>query len=100
MHERHSDPPCRAAIELDPEYARAVLIDPDNMSMRYNLACDLVISGGDFDLALELLGPVCARMGKERMEWLKSDPDFDAVREDERFRAMIAAAERRLAATG
>jgi adenylate cyclase len=77
---------------------RAVLIDPDNMSMRYNLACDLVIGQGDFDLALELLGPVCAKMGKERLEWLKSDPDFDPIREDERFRTMIATAERRLAA--
>jgi adenylate cyclase len=78
---------------------RAVLIDPDNMSMRYNLACDLVIGQGDFDLALELLGPVCAKMGKERLEWLKSDPDFDPIRDDERFRTMIAAAERRLAAS-
>ena len=78
---------------------RAVLIDPDNMSMRYNLACDLVIGQGDFDLALELLGPVCAKMGKERLEWLKSDPDFDPIRDDERFKAMIAAAERRLAAS-
>ena len=78
---------------------RAVLIDPENMSMRYNLACDLVIGQGDFDLALELLGPVCAKMGKERLEWLKSDPDFDPIRDDERFRTMIAAAERRLAAS-
>ena len=78
---------------------RAVLIDPENMSMRYNLACDLVIGQGDFDLALELLGPVCAKMGKERLEWLKSDPDFDPIRDDERFKAMIDAAERRLAAS-
>jgi adenylate cyclase len=77
---------------------RAVLIDPDNMSMRYNLACDLVISLSDFDLALEMLGPVCAKMGRERLEWLKSDPDFDPIRSDGRFQAMIADAERRLAA--
>jgi len=87
-------------IDRAREWARrAVLIDPDNMSMRYNLACDLVIGQGDFDLALELLGPVCAKMGKERLEWLKSDPDFDPIRDDERFRTMIAAAERRLAAS-
>jgi adenylate cyclase len=75
-----------------------MLIDPDNMSMRYNLACDLVISLSDFDLALEMLGPVCAKMGRERLEWLKSDPDFDPIRSDGRFQAMIADAERRLAA--
>jgi hypothetical protein len=68
------------------------------MSMRYNLACDAVISFNDFDLALELLGPVCATMGKERLEWLRSDPDFDPIRDDERFVAMVRAGEQRLAA--
>jgi hypothetical protein len=38
-------------------------------------------------------------MGKERLEWLKSDPDFDPIRDDERFKTMIAAAEQRLAAS-
>jgi adenylate cyclase len=86
-------------IERAREWARrAMLIDPDNMSMRYNLACDAVISFKDFDLALELLGPVCATMGKERLEWLRSDPDFDSIRGDERFVAMIRAGEQRLAA--
>jgi adenylate cyclase len=76
---------------------RAVLIDPDNMSMRYNLACDFVVELGDFDTALELLGPVCERMGQERLAWIESDPDFDAIRDDPRFKMMIAAAEARLA---
>jgi hypothetical protein len=69
------------------------------MSMRDDLACDLVITLRDFDMTLELLGPVCAKMGRERTEWLKSDPDFDPIRADERFQAMIADAERRLAAS-
>ena len=76
---------------------RAVLIDPDNMNMRYNIACDMVIHVRDFDIAFELLGPVCAKMGRERLEWLKSDPDFDPIRDDPRFTAMVADAERRLA---
>jgi adenylate cyclase len=45
------------------------------------------------------LGPVCAKMGKERLEWLKSDPGLDPIRDDERFKTMIATAERRLAAS-
>jgi adenylate cyclase len=76
---------------------RAVLIDPDNMNMRYNIACDMVIHVHDFDMAFELLGPVCAKMGRERLEWLKSDPDFGPIRDDPRFTAMVADAERRLA---
>ncbi|NJD31120.1 MAG: TIR domain-containing protein [Gammaproteobacteria bacterium] len=88
-------------IERAKEWTRrAVLIDPDNMNMRYNLACDMVIHAGDFDMALDLLGPVCAKMGRERLEWLKSDPDFDPIRGDPRFQAMVAAAEQRLAPSG
>jgi hypothetical protein len=34
----------------------------------HNLACDLAIALGDFDLVLEMLGPACAKMGRERME--------------------------------
>jgi adenylate cyclase len=79
---------------------RAVLIDPDNMTMRYNLACDLVINLGDLDLALEMLTPVCWRCGKEQVEWMRTDPDLNALRDDPRFRKMIAEAEARLAAAG
>jgi adenylate cyclase len=77
---------------------RAVLIDPDNMTMRYNLACDLVINLGDLDLALEMLAPVCRRCGKEQVEWMRTDPDLRALHEDPRFKSMVAAAEARLAA--
>ncbi len=79
---------------------RAVLIDPDNMTMRYNLACDLVINLGDLDLALEMLAPVCRRCGREQVDWMRTDPDLHALREDPRLRKMIADAEARLAATG
>ncbi len=75
---------------------RAVLIDPDNMTMRYNLACDLVINLGDLDLALEMLAPVCRRCGKEQVEWMRTDPDLRALHEDPRFKSMVAAAEARL----
>ena len=75
-----------------------MLIDPDNMIMRYNLACDLVINLRDFEMALDMLGPYCGRTGREQLEWLKTDPDLDALRPDPRFQAMIEAADRRLAA--
>jgi adenylate cyclase len=75
---------------------RAVLIDPDNLIMRYNLACDLTINLRDFDLALEFLSPVLQKTGYEQLQWTKSDPDLDALRDDPRFQAMIQAAEMRL----
>jgi adenylate cyclase len=79
---------------------RAVLIDPDNLIMRYNLACDLVMSLRDFETALEFLSPVLKKTGRENLEWMKLDPDMDPLRSDPRFQAMIDGAEQRLAATG
>jgi adenylate cyclase len=79
---------------------RAMLIDPDNLMMRYNLACDLVVNLRDFDLALEMLGPYCSNTGREQLAWLKTDTDLDPIRGDARFQAMVADAERRLAAAG
>ena len=76
---------------------RATLIDPDNTTMRYNMACDLVVTSGDLDGALELLGPVFRKTGREHLEWLKSDPDLDLIRQDPRFVAMLGEAEMRLA---
>ncbi len=78
---------------------RAVLIDPDNLIMRYNLACDLTINLRDFDTALEFLSPVLQKTGHEQLQWTKSDPDLDALRDDPRFQDMILAAEKRLGAT-
>jgi len=78
---------------------RAVLIDPDNLIMRYNLACDLVINLRDFDTALEFLGPVLRKTGKENLQWMKSDPDMDPIRDDPRFQALVAEADARFATT-
>jgi adenylate cyclase len=79
---------------------RAVLMDPENLGMRYNLACDLIVSARDFDMALEMLRPVCRSGGREQLAWLRSDPDMDPLRDDPRFRSMIEEAERRLETTG
>jgi adenylate cyclase len=75
-----------------------MLIDPDNLGMRYNLACDAVVCVRDLDLALELLEPVTRSMGRGQLSWLKADADLDALREDPRFQAMVTAAEQRIAA--
>jgi adenylate cyclase len=76
---------------------RALLIDPDNMNMRYNFACALTVQLKDTDAALELLGPLFSRTTYTWLNHAKKDPDLDAIREDPRFQSMIASAEQRLA---
>jgi adenylate cyclase len=76
---------------------RALLIDPDNLTMRYNFACALGNHLNDKDAALEMLGPALEKMGTGFINHAKVDPDFDCIRDDPRFKAMIAAAEARVA---
>ncbi|HEY5072304.1 MAG TPA: hypothetical protein VII63_09760, partial [Caulobacteraceae bacterium] len=77
---------------------RALLIDPENMNMRYNFACALSIHLEDADAALDLLEPYFATTLIGDLNHAKVDPDLEPIRADPRFAAMIAAAETRLAA--
>ncbi|MGH8155154.1 MAG: TIR domain-containing protein [Rhodanobacteraceae bacterium] len=77
--------------------SRALLVDPDNISMRYNFACGLCVYQHDKDAALEMLAPVFARITGDLLRYMRADPDFDGLRDDPRYVAMLAAAEARLA---
>ena len=77
---------------------RALLVDPDNVTMRYNFGCALANHLNDKDAALEMLGPAFEKMGAGFINHAKVDPDFDCIRDDPRFKEMLAAAERRLSA--
>ena len=77
--------------------ARALLVDPDNHNMRYNFACMHVIDLHDHEAALELLGPLFEVISLDAVNWAKIDSDLDTLREHPRFKAMVAAAEARLA---
>ena len=76
---------------------RALLIEPDNMNMRYNFACAMTTLR-EKDAALEILGPVFETAHIDRLNHAKVDPDLDPIRRDPRFEAMVASAEARLAA--
>jgi adenylate cyclase len=80
--------------------ARALLIDPDNLNMRYNFACALSVHLHETDAALDMLGPVLANVAGGFLHHAKVDPDLDPLREDPRFKAMMVEAEKRLAAAG
>ncbi|MGO9038419.1 MAG: TIR domain-containing protein [Steroidobacteraceae bacterium] len=77
---------------------RALLIDPDNMNARYNFACSLTTYIKDPEAALALLGPVFETMAIAWLNHAKADPDLGPLRDDPRFKAMVGAAEARLAA--
>jgi adenylate cyclase len=76
---------------------RALLLAPrDDMNLRYNLACTMAALG-KADRALDLLEAVVVKMQAESLSWIKIDTTLDNIREHPRFKAMIAAAEARLA---
>ena len=69
---------------------RAMLIDPDNLNMRYNFACVLATYVGDKEEALRLLEPTLAQSGPMLFKIVETDPDFDCLRDNPRFRKMMA----------
>jgi adenylate cyclase len=77
---------------------RALLIDPENVTMRYNFACTLARCLNNKETALEMLGPAVEKMGMGWINHAKVDPDLDYIRDDPRFKAMLEAAERRVGA--
>jgi len=77
---------------------RALLIDPDNLDMRYNFACALNAYLNEKQAALDMLEPLFAAITAYLLGYLKSDPDFESLHDEPRYQAMVIAAEARLAA--
>jgi len=76
---------------------RALLLDPDNLSMRYNLACSLARELGDPEAAMETLQLFFEKVNSPmHIRHLEVDPDLDDIRADPRFVAMLADAKQRL----
>jgi len=77
---------------------RALLLDPDNNIMRYNLACALTTDLNDRDRAIEVLEPYFkTTLGVTHIRHAEIDPDLDPLRGDPRFKQLLADARERLA---
>jgi len=76
---------------------RALLLDPDNLSMRYNLACSLALNLNDPQGALDALEPFFAKVNSPmHIRHLEVDPDLDSIRDHAEFKTMLAGAKKRL----
>jgi adenylate cyclase len=68
--------------------ARALMIAPDNPLTLYNVACDHALLG-EVDRALELLERWKPRASTHSKDWVRSDTDFDGIRDDPRFQEFL-----------
>ena len=80
---------------------RALLLDPDNLSMRYNLACMQITNLKDNESALAMLKPFFEQVtSPAHIRHLEVDPDLGAIRDNEQFKDMLGAAKQRLGIAG
>ena len=77
--------------------ARAMVIEPDNLNMKYNFLCAFATYLKDFDAALDVAGPLFAQITPQLLDWSKADTDLDPIRADPRFVALVEKAQARLA---
>ena len=68
---------------------RAVLFDPDNTRLHYNLGCAMATLG-DADAACDLLDGVIDIVSASWLLWLNVDNDLDPIRDHPRFMALMA----------
>jgi adenylate cyclase len=67
---------------------RAVEVDPNEVTMLYNMACLSVLSGNP-ERALDLLERA-ADAGWSRPEWASQDPDLASIRSNPRYIRLLA----------
>ncbi|HSG35093.1 MAG TPA: TIR domain-containing protein [Sphingomonadaceae bacterium] len=79
---------------------RAMLIAPENLTMRYNLVCALTVELGEIEEALDMLEGFIDKMNPMLVTHVQVDPDLDKLRDSPRFNEMIERAKKRLAEAG
>jgi adenylate cyclase len=75
---------------------RALLIDPDNLNMRYNFACVLSVHLHEKEAAMDLLAPILAQTGQSLLNVARVDPDLDPLRGEPRFQRLLDEAAQRV----
>ena len=74
---------------------RALLVDPDNLNMRYNFACVLAGYVGDKDAAIKMLASTLPLGSDFLAKTMMTDTDLDPLRDDPRFQALMQDAAQR-----
>jgi len=75
---------------------RALLLDPDNLYMRFNLAWPLIVFFKDNGAAMDILEPVLAKAGANLIRLVAAEHKLDPLREDARYRQLLASAVERV----
>jgi adenylate cyclase len=75
---------------------RALLVDPDNLNMRYNFACAYARDLDDKEAALKMLDSAMSRL-QGSIGNLEFDPDLECLRDDPRYQKIITDTKARLA---
>ena len=75
---------------------QAILVEPDNLFVRYNLAWGQLAIAGDVEAAISMLEPVLAKGGPSTIRLAAMDPNLQRLRDDPRFQAMLEAAKARV----
>ncbi|HZG46329.1 MAG TPA: TIR domain-containing protein [Allosphingosinicella sp.] len=78
-------------------FQRAMLIDPDNWSLGYNAACLYTAHIGDPAGGLAILERLLPSASATQLAHCHADPDMDPLRENPRYKELIAEATARLA---
>jgi adenylate cyclase len=76
---------------------RGLLLDPENLAMRYNMACTLTVALEDDDAALDVLQRYFETVNTaSQIKHTEADPDFTRLRDKPRFQEMLSATKKRL----